>query len=318
MKNLKSMKRILIILALILTSATGFGQQDAQITQYMYNMSVINPAYATGEIGMLNLGGLYRSQWVGVTGAPQTANFFAHYAISDKIEAGISVVRDEIGDIVTEDNIYADFAYVLQVSETANLSLGLKAGVSFFNTNFNGLQFTDDNIQPDPAFQNNINETFPNLGVGAFYFTDNFYLGVSAPNLLTSKHLDSDLGIRRIGAEEIHFFATSGYVFDLGGDVKFKPSFMVKGVKGAPLAIDINANVLINNRFEAGLGYRMDDAIIGMVNFKVTPSLRVGYAYDYTTSRLGDFGSGSHEVFLLFDLDFLGLSKGYDKSPRFF
>jgi type IX secretion system PorP/SprF family membrane protein len=93
---------------------------------------------------------------------------------------------------------------------------------------------------------------------------------------------------------------------------------MSKAVKGAPLSVDLSLNVLINNRIEAGLGYRLDDAVTGLVNFKVTPDLRIGYAYDYTTSNLGNYNSGSHEIMILFDFDFLNIKKGFDRSPRFF
>ena len=124
----------------------------------MYNMSVMNPAYATDNADVMNMGGLYRAQWVGIKGAPTTQSFFIHKPLSKRVEVGISVVHDEIGDVVKENNIYADFAYVLPLSETTKLSFGLKAGVTLFDTNFNGFALTDP--LPDPAFQNIINQTF--------------------------------------------------------------------------------------------------------------------------------------------------------------
>lgn len=91
---------------------------------------------------------------------------------------------------------------------------------------------------------------------------------------------------------------------------------MAKAVKGAPGVVDVSANVLLYDKFELGVSYRLDDAVCGLFNVKVTPDLRIGYAYDYTTTNLGQFNSGTHEVILLFDLNFM--KKGYDKSPRFF
>ena len=134
-----------------------------------------------------------------------------------------------------------------------------------------------------------------------------------------SKHINSKDGIQTTGVEEIHYFLTAGFVFDLSPSLKFKPAFMAKGVSGAPMAFDVTANVLVNNFIEGGIGYRFDDSVSGLINVHVTPSLRIGYAYDYTLSNLGKYNSGTHEIFLLFDLDFSGLkSKAYDKSPRFF
>tara|TARA_R100001369_G_scaffold11429_1_gene24913 strand:- start:41441 stop:42382 length:942 start_codon:yes stop_codon:yes gene_type:complete len=313
MKN--NITKFLIFTGIILISFKGMSQQDPLYTQYMYNMSVLNPAYATDDAGMLKMGGLYRSQWVGIDGAPSTANFFAHTPVSERVELGISIVHDEIGDWVKENNITADFAYVLPLNETNKLSLGIKGGLSTFDANISGVIL---NQLDDPAFRENINEVFPVVGVGAYFFGEKYYVGLSAPNLLTSKHLENQQGLRTLGEENIHYFVTGGYVFDINEDFKLKPAFMARGVQGAPLSVDITANVLMFNRLEAGVGYRFGDAVTGLVNFAVTPQIRVGYAYDRTTSNLGNYNDGTHEFLLLFDLDLFGLSKGYDKSPRFF
>ncbi|PJB20457.1 MAG: hypothetical protein CO117_00995 [Flavobacteriaceae bacterium CG_4_9_14_3_um_filter_33_16] len=299
-------------------SLQSFAQQDPQFTQYMYNMSVINPAYATAEEGILNLGGLYRTQWVGLEGAPKTGTFFVHTPVNDKIELGLSFTNDNIGDIVNENNIYADFAYVLPVGLESKLSLGLKAGVTFFNANFDGFILQSGNVSTDIAFNENISKTFPNLGIGAFFFTDHYYVGLSAPNMLSTKHIENENGIKANGVQNVHYFFTGGYVFDISENLKLKPAFMGKAVKGAPFALDITANVLINEKLEAGLGYRLGDAVSALVNFRVTPELRIGYAYDYTTTNLSSYNSGSHEIFILFDVDLFNFKGGYDRSPRFF
>ena len=318
MKTLNIYHKIAALLSLTLVSLQGFAQQDPQFTQYMYNMSVINPAYATADQGILNLGGLYRSQWVGIEGAPKTGTFFAHTPVNEKIELGLSFTSDNIGDIVKENNMYADFAYVLPVGLESKLSLGLKAGMTFFNANFDGFNLQSGDRSTDIAFNDNISKAFPNLGIGAFYFTDRYYVGVSAPNMLSTKHLEDENGIKSTGVQNIHYFFTGGYVFDINEDLKLKPAFMAKAVKGAPMSLDITANVLIHEKLEAGLGYRLGDALSALVNFRVTPDLRIGYAYDYTTSNLSSYSSGSHEIFILFNVDLFGLKGGYDRSPRFF
>lgn len=310
-------KQLLVVLVCAI-SLSSVAQQDPQFTQYMYNQSIINPAYATANKSELNVGGLYRSQWVGIEGAPKTASLFVHYPVSDRVEVGISFTNDDIGNVVTENNIYADFAYVLPVSETAKLSLGLKAGITLFDANFNGFNLQSGGRDTDVAFNDNVTQSFPNLGLGAFYFTDKFYVGLSAPNLLTTTHLENENGIQSTGVQDIHFFLNSGYVVDLNPTLKFKPSFLLKGVKGAPLSADINANFLFNDKFEAGIGYRIDDSFSGLVNFKVTPELRLGYAYDYTTSNVGNYNSGSHEIILLYNIKTKFWKSGYDRSPRFF
>lgn len=309
------MKKILLFITFLFYITSASAQQDPEYTHYMYNMSVVNPAYATGVPAMLNLGGLYRTQWVGAVGAPKTFTFFGHTAVTDKVEVGLSLVSDDIGDgAKKENNFYADFAYVLNLGGKNKLSLGLKAGFSSIETNFNGFRFTDP--QTDLAFADNLNVTKPNIGVGAYYFRDNFYVGLSAPNLLSTKHIEEKSGINAYGSESIHTFLTAGYVFQINDMVKLKPAFMSKFVTGAPISVDLTANVLYNNKFELGAAYRINDAVSALMNINVTPSLRVGYAYDHTLSNMGQFNSGTHEIMLLFNLDLLG--KGYDKSPRFF
>ncbi|SDX29539.1 type IX secretion system membrane protein, PorP/SprF family [Aequorivita viscosa] len=304
----------IIHLLLLLAGVTTLAQQDPQYTQYMYNMSVLNPGYATDDSETINLGLLYRAQWVGSVGGPTTASFFAHSSITNRVEGGISIVHDEIGGVVKETKAFADIAYVLPVGETHRLSLGIKAGATFFSTNFNGFVYSDP--LPDPAFASNLSKTFPNIGAGAFYFGNQFYLGFSAPNLLRTKHLEKESGVVMNGVEEIHMFMTGGYVFQANSNLKLKPAFMSKMVSGAPLSLDLTLNALLNDNFELGVGYRFDDSVSALVNIRVAPPIRIGYSYDYTLSNLGKFNSGSHEIMILFDIN--TSEKGYDKSPRFF
>lgn len=304
----------IIQLLVLLAGVTTFAQQDPQYTQYMYNMSVLNPGYATDDAETISLGLLYRAQWIGSVGGPTTASFFGHTAITNRVEGGISIVHDEIGGVVKETKAFADIAYVLPVGETHRLSLGIKAGAAFFSTNFNGFVYSDP--LPDPAFASNISKTFPNIGAGAFYFGNQFYLGFSAPNLLRTKHLEKDSGVVMNGVEEIHMFMTGGYVFQMNDKIKLKPAFMSKMVSGAPLSLDLTLNALFSDNFELGVGYRYDDSISALVNMRVAPPIRIGYSYDYTLSNLGEFNSGSHEIMILFDIS--TTEKGYDKSPRFF
>ena len=311
------MKKVILIISFLFYIIDGSAQQDPEYTHYMYNMSMVNPAYATGTPSMLNLGTIYRTQWVGAVGAPKTFNFFGHTSLSNKIEAGVSLISDDIGDgAKKENNFYADFAYILELGGNNKLSLGLKAGLTSLQTNFNGFQFQSGDVTTDLAFAENINVTKPNIGIGAYYFTDKFYVGLSAPNLLKSKHIEEKSGINAYGSEEIHTFLTAGYVFQLSDMFKLKPAFMSRFVVGSPASVDITANVLYNERFELGAAYRVNDAVSVLMNVNVTKAIRVGYAYDYTTTNFGQFNSGTHEIMLLFDLDLLG--KGYDKSPRFF
>ena len=302
-----------IVLLLSLISITGYSQQDPQYTQYMYNMNVVNPAYA-GSRGTLSIGLLGRTQWVGIDGAPKTATLSVHAPVGKNLGAGLSFIADEYGP-VQEQNIYADISYTVSTSEEGRLAFGLKGGISLFNVDLLSAVLPQTLPGQDPLFNDNVNETFPNFGAGVYYYNERFYAGLSVPNILETKHLEKGNGTITRAAEETHYFLTAGYVFYLSDNLKFKPSTMLKGVQGSPLSVDISANFLMNDRLELGLNYRLDDSVGALVNFGVTPSFRIGFAYDYTTTNLGNFNDGTYEAFLLWDIDF---SKKNLKSPRFF
>jgi type IX secretion system PorP/SprF family membrane protein len=310
------MKKIYLgaLLALVSLGEVS-AQQDPHYTQYMYNMNVINPAYA-GSKENLSMGLLYRKQWVEIEDAPTTATFSGHMPIGRNVGLGLSFISDKIGP-VEENNVYADFSYTLNLGGEHKLAFGLKGGLTFHNV---GL-FSDINgtlPQPDdPAFSENINNTYLNIGTGLFYYTNKYYVAFSVPNMLKSKHLDlRDSGeVREFGSEVSHYFLTAGYVFDLSANTKFKPFAMLKSAFNAPTSLDVSTNFLFYEKFEIGATYRLEDSFGAMVNYAITPNLRIGYAYDHIVSDLNITTPSSHEVILLFDVNF---PKKVSRSPRFF
>ncbi|HZW77266.1 MAG TPA: type IX secretion system membrane protein PorP/SprF [Flavobacteriaceae bacterium] len=299
---------ILTVLMVVLLFQESRAQQDPQYTQYMYNMNVVNPAYA-GSKESLSLTGLYRNQWTGLDDNPVTFTFAAHSPVGEKVGLGLSAIRDQLGP-VTETNVFADFSYTLQLSTSLKLALGVKAGATFHDVGLTSLELQDPN---DPFFSQNINNVYPNVGAGAFFYGDNFYIGLSAPNLLKSVHLDEN-GLK-YGSEVNHYFATAGYVFQLSENFKLKPSVMVKSAFEAPVSFDGNLNALFYDRFEIGASYRLDDSFSGLIGFQVNDNIRIGYAYDHVMSDIKAVGPASHEVVLTFDLYF---KPKVLRSPRFF
>lgn len=301
---MKKIKLLFSVLTLFgLTSV--FSQQDAQYTQYMYNMNVLNPAYA-GSKGITSIGLLGRSQWVGVDGAPQTVTLSLHSPIGKAVGLGFSVIHDEIGP-VKEDDIYVDFSYTIFTSDEGRLAFGVKGGLSFLDVR--DIVTVEDG---DPL-NIPIHQTSPNFGAGLLYYNERFYAGLSAPNFLETRHLEKEGGVVSTASEKMHYFFTTGYVFDISNNLKLKPSTMIKATSGAPLSVDLSLNLLVDEKVELGLSHRFDDSISGMIGFQVNEDFRIGYAYDHTMSRYGEFNSGSHEIMLLFDFN-----RKMIKSPRFF
>jgi type IX secretion system PorP/SprF family membrane protein len=303
------MKTKILFFALMLSGFAGFAQQDAQYTQYMYNTININPAYA-GSRGALSVFGLHRTQWVGLDGAPVTNAFSINTPINNsKIGIGLSVVNDRIGP-TDENTISADVSYTVQTSDTYNLSFGIKGTANMFNLDVNKLNPADAG---DPSLMNFDNNITPNFGAGVYFHSDKLYVGLSVPNFFeTNRYEDNSVAVYK---EKMNYYLMGGYVFDLSPSVQFKPAFLMKSVEGAPLQLDLSGNFLINEKFMIGAAWRWSAAVSAMAGFQITDGLFVGYGYDLETTKLANYNSGSHEIFLRFEL-----FSRYNKitSPRFF
>lgn len=298
-----------LVLVFMFFSAMGFAQQDSQYTQYMYNTITVNPAYA-GSRGMLSIFGLHRSQWIGLEGAPRTNAFSVNTPLNgNHLGLGVSIVNDKIGPTV-ENTFSADVSYTVPTSETVKLSFGIKGTANLFNINMNKL---DPQKQGDRQFQNLDGKFSPNIGAGIYWHSDKAYLGLSVPNFIESDRYDDDQVA--IFKEKINYYLIAGYVFDINPSIQFKPALLTKLVQGAPLQVDVSGNFMFDEKFVLGLGYRWDASVSAMAGFQVSEGLYIGYAYDHETTRLQKYNSGSHEIFLRFEL-----FNSYSRitSPRFF
>ena len=250
------MRTNIVTFVFLLMFLTGYGQQDAQFTQYMYNTVNINPGYA-GSRESMSIFALHRTQWVGLDGAPVTNTASVNTPINNSnLGLGVSIINDRIGPS-DENNLAIDLSYSINTSERYKLSFGLKASANLLNVDFNRLSQYDQN---DYAFQTNIDNKFsPNIGVGFYLHSDNSYVGLSAPYLLETKHFDRYAGTSansHVAKEKINLYLIAGYVFDLSYNVKFKPSLLTKYVQGAPLQVDLSTNFMFNDKFVMGVAYR--------------------------------------------------------------
>ena len=305
------MKKLILLFFTVLIAQQISAQQDPQYTQYMYNMNIINPAYAGISEG-LSVGALYRSQWVGLDGGPETFTFNIHSPVGKQLALGLSVISDKIGP-VEETNAYVDVSYTIPLGMETRLAFGVKGGFTFHDIAIAESQITLVDLS-DPFFANAINETTPNIGAGVYFYKPNkYYISISVPNILNGVHLDANG--TKIGSESEHLFTAAGYVFDLSENFKLKPHALLKYAFDAPVSYDLNANLFMYDSVEFGVGYRLDDSFSTMINFQVTKDLRIGYAYDAINSGLDIVTNSSHEVFINYDFNF---SSKVSRSPRYF
>ena len=313
MKRINIISGISLLLLLIISSFSCQikAQQDSEYTQYMYNTVSINPAYA-GNRKVLSFNSLFRSQWVGLDGAPSSLTFSANSPLGERgVGIGFSIVHDQVGPS-EESNLALDFSYTIPINLRTKLSFGLKGGLNLLNVDFTKLQRHDPT---EPEFMNNIDNRFsPTVGFGLFLnHDDRWYLGLSSPNILSTEHYDTVA--TATATEKAHVYLIAGYVLDINRDTRFKPAILTKAVQGAPVAIDFSANFLLYSKFTLGVSYRLDAAISGLAGFQINERLMLGYAYDFDTTPLGDYNSGSHDLFLRFEL---GRNLRSSINPRFF
>ncbi len=274
-------------------------QTEPMYSQYMYNQLVINPAYA-GNREVLTLNSYYRKQWMGIDGAPQTTSVSLDgRAIGNRFGFGVQLFDDHLG-VEKATGVNTMLSTSVNLTEGGVLSGGLMVGMMNYRSDMT--QVTNRFSASDPVFSNNFSKWIPVLGMGLFYNTNKFYTGISIPNLLHSRATSLEViksGFQKIN--DIHVFATAGYVLDLNEDVKLKPSMMMKFVSGAPMALDLNTNILLKEYLGVGVSYRIGDAVVGMLECQLTPSIKLGYAYDQTISSVSAFKPKSHEIMLRFD-----------------
>jgi type IX secretion system PorP/SprF family membrane protein len=284
---------LLLLFLTLITSA----QQTPHYTQYLYNMQVLNPAFI-GVNADLSISLLSRQQWVGVEGAPETSTFSINGRISAGLGFGATIIKDKIG-LSENTNINIDGSYTIPTSEYGRLSFGIKAGINIFENNLGRAITPDNDVYPSNSGR------FPNIGFGALYYGENFFIGLSIPNLLQSDQFKTlqTINSENTGVANSNYFLAAGLVYQLSDHFKFKPSTIIKYTSTLPMSIDINSNFVYRDKIEAGISYRYKNSLSAMFSLILNKKYRVGYAYDYQLTNYGT-NLSSHEIILRFDVDF--------------
>jgi type IX secretion system PorP/SprF family membrane protein len=314
---MKTSKKLMF---LIIVSAFGCftinGQQAPLYTHYMNNSLVVNPAYA-GSRDALTITVLHRSQWVGFKGAPLTQTLTAHTNLpNEHLGIGLSVLNDKIGP-VNNTSLFIYYSYIIKLTEKSKLAFGLGAGMNIYNANLSSIQL---DVQNDPAFQNNVNNhVTPNFGFGAYYSSEQYYAGISVPDLLQNSYLavnQVDMN-PTISKEQRHFFIIAGTMINLSDNLAFKPTTLIKVTKASPMQVDLTASFIIVDKILVGAMYRTGDAFGCLLGFDITDQLHLGYSYDWSYGlRTFKYNQGSHELVLRFDINIF--KKKHMFSPRNF
>lgn len=305
------MKKYLIIAILAIMGFQASAQQDAMLSQYMFNTMFINPAYA-GSNNYWSTSLLYRAQWLQFDGSPRTQLLSIDGPLAQgKMGIGGIIMHDKIG-VTNETDVLANYSYKIKF-DNSSFAFGAKAGFSIYSAKFSDLVYWDSS---DPIYFNNqTGFMVPKFGFGMYYYSEKYFAGISIPTLVAwDKDNNFAIDIDRSSFLRRHFYLNGGYVFTLNDNFKLKPTLLVKYVEAAPVQGDLNVTCIYKNVFKAGIAYRSNDALVGIVEYVANQKFRVGYAFDLTLTDIKSHSRGSHEIMIGFDF-----GKGLEtKTPRIF
>jgi len=286
----KNTGAILFVLFLSLVTKVHAQSQAFSYTQYMDNLTPLNSAYSLlDKAASVNMMG--RKQWVGVDGAPTTFQFNGNIPIESMgAAAGLIVLNDQFAiERQTEVNVY--FAKSIQLGQKDFLGVSLNAGIRNYRANYSTLDAAD------PTFANDVRQTKPNLGFAVMYYTDWYYLGISAPELTITS-----LGTASVQNNNNfinHYYFTGAFIRDIAEDIKVKPSILFSYARGVPLITDFSSIFYLKETLGLGASYRINGEVAGIISFNVS-RFHLGYSYQFGTNsdNLGGFNIPTHEVTL--------------------
>lgn len=306
----KLISKYILVCLIGLSANFGFSQQDEQTSLYMFNPLHYNPAY-TGSRGNLNAIGVFRSQWVGIKGAPISQFVSVHSPLTTKnMAAGINICNDKIG-ARNRTSFYGNYAYTLRFKNKTKLNLGVSAGGDMMSVDFNKLVANDPT---ETDYLTSFTQTTFNVGTGVYYYGERFYAGLSSPRILETK-LENSGFILTPSYTKRHYFLAAGYVQPINTMLDVKSSFLVKMTPNAPITFDLNVNAFYAKKYWAGLMYRFNESIGVNLAYQLKESFMIGYAYDFPINALSTVkNGGSHEIMISYDFN---KNKAFG-SPRYF
>lgn len=336
------MKKLLFaILSMWLLQAMN-AQQKPHYTQYILNQYIVNPAI-TGIENYIDVKLSHRHQWVGIQDAPVTTYFTIQGALGKKDYresatsfrmpgqnprgksyweqyntpgphhgVGMQVVNDATGPL-NRFAAYGTYAYHLGLNPTTTLAAGFGVGVTNLSLNTAKLDFGPIAVDPAVSSSGILNTLKPDINAGLYLYTGNYFIGVSAQQIIPQKIEYADNTVKQTEGKLIpHLFGTAGYRFLLGEDINFTPSVMVKYVDPLPVQFELNAKFQYRDLLWLGGSYRHEDGFAGMAGINIGNTVNVGYAYDFTTSTLNNYTKGTHEIIIGFIIG----NKYGDTCPR--
>jgi type IX secretion system PorP/SprF family membrane protein len=306
------MKKIVTSFSILFLTVAVYGQQDVLVSKNVFNGLLLNPAYA-GSHPYFSTSLLYRSQWTGFAGAPNTQVLEFDGPLKETMGVGLVISHDKIG-VTDQTDFYASYSYKIKLGEKNKLAFGLRAGATNYVSKLSKLTVWDNG---EDVFTSDVKAyLIPKFGFGMYFYGDKYFAGLAIPTLIVyDNNYSFSVNVNKSSFYRRHYYLNGGYIFDLNETFKVKPAVLIRYVSSAPIQMDISTSLIYKDMFTFGLGYRTGDALVGMVEYRTSQKIRIGYAYDFTMSKFRKYSGGSHEIVIGYDF---GAGKNKNISPRFF
>ena len=295
------MRRSLLCILSIILPYLVCGQLCPLSNQYIFNALAINPAYS-GSRETLSTSILYRNQWVGFEGSPETMTFSLHAPLrNDRIGIGLLLINDKIG-VTNETGFIGNYAFRIDFG-SGKLAFGLGAGLILINTAWTDLVAVDRD--DELLMDNSTTFVLPDFSVGTYFNTNKYFIGFSLPlflnhrfNPMTNKFkLHNDFS-------EYNYLINGGYIFEVKPDVKVLPSLLIRYNPGNSPQLDLNSHMIFKDKLWIGMSYRSKNTMVGMFQYQINNQFRVAYSYDFDLGKLGRYNNGSHEIMLRYEFSY--------------
>lgn len=303
------MKRLLIVLVLGVCGLPSYSQQRALTSTYPLNGLLLNPAYA-GSLNVLSVIAVHREQWINIDGAPSYDAFTAHTSFNDnRVGVGLMATRDQVG-ATASTSVYGSYAYKIKTS-FGILAMGLQGGFDNRRTNFSQLHIQDGS---DEFLTGTASRFTPNFGVGLYFANPWMYVGFASPYILENKTFVEKAGQTNVSEskESRYYYGTGGIIVPLTSNVKLSPSVLLRMQESNRISYEFTGFIIFDGIAYAGVGVRNSGDLVFLGQFILNENLRVGYAYDATTSDLNQQTAGSHEVLVNYRIKL----RNFRKDPQ--
>lgn len=282
---------------LLLCGGVAHAQQLPQFSMFQDNAYILNPAVG-GSNPWFEVRGTNRSQWAGIQDAPRTFALSLQGPLKNPhIGLGGHLFTDNVGP-TRRTGIQLSYSWHFFLNDKMRLGLGLSGGMLQFAIDGSKITLAEDG---DPALFNQMqSQTVFDATFGAYLYTDEYYVGISAPQLLQNQirlYESVDQAANRL---EDHYYLMAGYRYQLNSDWRIEPNLLVRYVHPAPVKWELGARGWWKDMVWAGLSYRSNDAFIAMAGYEYRETLSIGYAYDMTVSGLRQHTTGTHEIVIGF------------------